>query len=320
MLRRKRLLREYRASTVDAPPVRIAMLGGSTTNELADFLELSLRMSGFAPELYQSEYGRFYEDAVLDTETLAAFKPDIVYVHTSYRNVVHRPPVPCSEDEHAACVVAELERYRQVWASLGERIGCQIVQNNFELPPTALFGNMDGVVSGGLTRFLLDLNAAFAAEARANSKLLVQDLLALAASIGTRNWFDWNRWYGSKMLYTPDATLAIARSLTAMVKAIYGRSRKVLVLDLDNTLWGGVIGDDGIDRIQIGRETPLAEAHTAFQEYCLELRSRGVLLAVCSKNDDAVARSGFEHPSSVLKLEHFAAFKANWTPKHENML
>lgn len=111
--------------------------------------------------------------------------------------------------------------------------------------------------------------------------------------------------------------VAMARSLTAIVAALYGLSRKVLVLDLDNTLWGGVIGDDGADRIVIGRETPVAEAYTAFQEYCLSLRSRGVLLAVCSKNNDEIARQGFEHPDSVLKLEHISCFKANWNPKHE---
>jgi FkbH-like protein len=320
LLRRRRMVRELRAAGGAGTLLRIAVLGGTTTNELVDFLEPHLLANGFDPVFYQSEYGRFYEDAVMDPAELAEFRPDLIYIHTCYRNVIHRPPVPCTEEEHAAGVAAELDRYRQIWSSLEERVGCQVIQNNFEMPPTRLFGNMDGVLSGGETRFLLELNAAFAAEARGNSKLLIQDLHSLAASMGTAQWFDWNRWFSSKMLYTPDATLAIARSLNAMVKAIYGHSRKVLVLDLDNTLWGGVIGDDGVDRIQIGRETPVAEAYTAFQEYCLQLRSRGVLLAVCSKNDDAVARSGFAHPSSVLKLEHFAAFKANWNPKHENLL
>ena len=92
------------------------------------------------------------------------------------------------------------------------------------------------------------------------------------------------------------------------------------MLDLDNTLWGGVIGDDGVDKIKIGRETPVAEAYTAFQEYCLSLQRRGILLAVCSKNNEEIARQGFEHPDSILKLEHFSAFKANWEPKHENIL
>ena len=109
------------------------------------------------------------------------------------------------------------------------------------------------------------------------------------------------------------------RSLNSIIRAIYGKSRKVLVLDLDNTLWGGVIGDDGVDKILIGRETPQAEAYTAFQEYCLSLRDRGILLAVCSKNNEDVAKSGFAHPDSILKLEHFSAFRANWEPKHGNI-
>ena len=108
--------------------------------------------------------------------------------------------------------------------------------------------------------------------------------------------------------------------LNSLIRAVFGKSRKVLVLDLDNTLWGGVIGDDGPDHILIGRETPPAEAYTAFQEYCLALRDRGILLAVCSKNDEAIARSGFAHPDSVLKLEHIACFKANWEPKPDNIL
>jgi FkbH-like protein len=92
------------------------------------------------------------------------------------------------------------------------------------------------------------------------------------------------------------------------------------VLDLDNTLWGGVIGDDGPDKITIGKETALAEAYSSFQQYCLELRSRGILLAVCSKNNRETAEAGFAHPDTILKVEHFSAFKANWEPKHQNIL
>jgi FkbH-like protein len=117
-----------------------------------------------------------------------------------------------------------------------------------------------------------------------------------------------------------EGSFAIASSLVALVRSLYGRSRKVLVLDLDNTLWGGVIGDDGPNKIVLGRETPTAEAYTAFQEYCLSLRERGVLLAACSKNSEEIAKQGFAHPDSVLRLEHFSAFRANWEPKHENIL
>lgn len=259
----------------------------------------------------QSEYGRYYEDAVLDSDALVVFRTEMVYIHTRYKNIESFPSVPATEDDHDRHVQHELDRFRRMWKSIQEKIGCQIIQNNFKLPPFAVFGNMDSVVSGARSRFLLDLNSAFAAESRANSRLVIQDLLSISSHLGLDHWFDWNRWFSYKILYTSEANLRLARSLQAIIGSMYGKARKVLVLDLDNTLWGGVIGDDGVDKIEIGRETPVAEAYTAFQEYCLEMRQRGILLAVCSKNNDEIARQGFAHPDSVLKLEHFSAFKAD---------
>jgi FkbH-like protein len=318
---RKRLgLRRQLSAVEGLQPLRIAVLGGTTTNEVVDLMELFLLESGFKPVFHQSEYGRFYEDAVQDPADLIAFKPDIVYLHTSCLNVQSVPPVNCSEEEFEGYVEAEARRYRQIWKSIEQNVSAQIIQNNFETPPYAILGNFDAVSSGGAVRYFMALNMEFARAAAADPRLLLQDIHSLSARMGTEQWFDWDRYFSYKILTTTEANVAIARSLTSLVRAVYGKSRKVLVLDLDNTLWGGVIGDDGVDRIQIGRETPVAEAYTAFQEYCLSLQRRGVLLAVCSKNDEDVAKSGFEHPSSVLKLEHISCFKANWEPKHENIL
>ena len=111
----------------------------------------------------------------------------------------------------------------------------------------------------------------------------------------------------------------LAHSIASIINAITGRSRKCLVLDLDNTLWGGVIGDDGLGGIRIGKETPISEAYTEFQQYVVALKDRGVILAVCSKNDEVNAREGFSHPDSVLALKDFSDFRANWEPKHENI-
>jgi FkbH-like protein len=230
------------------------------------------------------------------------------------------PPLSCTESQLPEYIEAEIARFRSIWNSLEERIGCQIIQNNFELPAHAVLGNLDAVSAGGATRFVSELNRQIATEAAANPRMVMQDLGAIAARIGMSRWFDPERWFSYKIANTVEGSFAVATSLTALVGAIYGRTRKVLVLDLDNTLWGGVIGDDGVDKILIGRETPVAEAYTAFQEYCLKLRDRGILLVVCSKNNEDLAKSGFAHPDSVLKLEHFSAFKANWEPKHENIL
>jgi FkbH-like protein len=319
ILMKRKSLRNQLSAVPGLQELRVAVLGGSTTDEVVNLFELLLLADGFKPVFHQSEYGRFYEDAVHDAQALADFKPNLIYIHTSCLNVQNAPPLSCSEADLPGYVEAELSRYKEIWDSLETHVGCQIIQNNFETPPHAVLGNMDAVSAGGQSRFLMQLNLAFAHEASRRPKLLLQDVHGISAHLGMRHWFNWDRYFSYKILLTAEANLEIARSLNSLVRATYGKSRKVLVLDLDNTIWGGVIGDDGPEKIQIGRETPVAEAYTAFQEYCLSLRNRGVLLAVCSKNTESVAKTGFSHPSAVLKLEHISCFKANWDPKHENI-
>ena len=319
LLRRKAVRRQLLARE-GLKEIRICVLGGTTTNELVDLAEILLLRCAFKPIFHQSEYGRYYEDAVLEPQLIAEFKPDIVYVHTGSQNIQQFPPISCTEEAFDGFVTAELSRFKTIWDSIMGAVNCQIIQNNFDLPAQAILGNFDVISPGGAARFVLELNRRFSLEAAKNTRLTLQDLAGISAHVGLNQWYDWERWYSYKILNTVEASYAIASSLTSLVRAIYGKTSKVLVLDLDNTLWGGIIGDDGPDKIVIGRETPLAEAYTAFQEYCLKLRERGVLLAVCSKNSEDVAKQGFSHPDSVLKLEHFSAFKANWEPKHENIL
>ncbi len=320
LLIKRKSIRKQLLERENLKVIRIAVLGGSTTNELVDLLEILLLDSGFRPTFFQSEYGRYYEDAVLEPEIVADFKPDLVYIHTGIQNVQSFQPVACTEADFPSFVAAELSRFKAMWTSLAAAVGCQIIQNNFELPAYPTLGNLDSVSPGGQSRFILELNRQFAVEAASNPRLIIQDLCAISGQLGLSNWFDPERWFSYKHANTVEGSFAIASSVASIVRALYGRSRKVLVLDLDNTLWGGVIGDDGADKIVIGKETPVAEAYTAFQEYCLSLRERGILLAVCSKNNEEIAKQGFEHPDSILKLEHFSAFKANWDPKHENIL
>jgi len=319
VLAKRKGLRRKLSARLNLQPLRIAVLGGSTTNEVVDLLELWLLDAGFAPIFHQSEYGRYHVDAVHDSEALVEFKPDLIYVHTSVINIQRFAPVGCSESEFNEHVKTEFNRFEEIWTSIEVKIGCLVIQNNFEFPPYAILGNLDATISGGHTRFVNALNNEFSLAAAARPKLLLQDICSISARIGLNHWFDRERWFSYKIVTSAEGSNAIATSLAAIVRGVYGKTRKVLVLDLDNTVWGGVIGDDGIDKIQIGQETAVAEAYTAFQEYCLSLRNRGILLAVCSKNDEEIARQGFEHPDSILKLEHISCFKANWDPKHENI-
>lgn len=298
---------------------RIAFLCGSTANEFAGFLELLLLEQGIEPVFYFSDYNKYFEEAVLDPARLIEFKPDIVFVYTSSANIQGWPAIGASEADLNAHVAAESMRFTAIWNALEQSAKGVIIQNNFELPQYRVLGNLDATSPAGRVRYVNLLNAELAREAARRSNVFINDLNSVAASVGLKAFHDPGRWFSYKIATTPEASLEVAKSAAAMVRAVYGRTRKCLVLDLDNTLWGGVIGDDGPDKIKIGKETAEAEAYTAFQEYCLQLRSRGVLLAVCSKNSEAIARKGFEHPDSVLKQLHFSCFKANWEPKHENL-
>ena len=185
-LLRRRALRRQLVARTDLTDLRIAVLGGSTTNELVDLLEILLLDGGFRPVFYQSEYGRYYEDAVLEPETIAAFKPDIVYIHTCVVNIQGLPPVSCNEAEFSLFVQAEMNRYRAIWTSLSDTVNCQIIQNNFELPAIAILGNFDAVSPGGASRFVNELNREFALEVAANprarsARLRAIECLAVAA-------------------------------------------------------------------------------------------------------------------------------------------
>ena len=164
------------------------------------------------------------------------------------------------------------------------------------------------------------LNLEFAKSAREITNLHINDINYLSSYVGLKNWLDKSLWYQAKYALSFDAIPDLAFDLSKIINSIFGRTKKCLILDLDNTCWGGVIGDDGLDAIHIGTETALAESYTSFQKYTKELKDRGITLAVCSKNDLQNAKEGFEHPDSILKLNDFTSFKANWEPKHQNIL
>ena len=212
-----------------------------------------------------------------------------------------------------------MARFESLWEKIHTELGAVIIQNNFDLPRLRLLGNLEASETFGSVNFVLRLNAEFASYARNHSHLLINDILYLSAQVGQAGWFRPNYWYSFHMALSPTASVALGHNVAAIVKSVYGKSKKCLVLDLDNTLWGGVIGDDGLQNLILGKDHPVGEAYLDFQRYVKNLRRRGVILAVCSKNDEENAKEGFSHPDSVLKLEDFSVFKANWNTKCENI-
>jgi len=297
----------------------IAILGGSTTSEIKNILELFLLNNGIKPNFYESEYNKYYEDALFGNDDLDKFNPDIVYIHTTNKNIIKYPELKDSEDNIKILLNNEIKRYKSIWNSLS-KFDCAIIQNNFDYTIDRSLGNLDCYDIHGKTYFINQLNSEFSKEAREIKNLYINDINYLSSYIGLKNWFDKSLWYQAKYALSIDSIPELTFNISKIINAIFGKIKKCLVLDLDNTCWGGIIGDDGLDGIHIGTETAISESFTIFQSYAKELKQRGITLAVCSKNDFKNAKEGFTHPESILKFDDFTSFKANWNPKHQNII
>jgi FkbH-like protein len=319
VLRKRHALKKALAGQGKLTPARIAILGGSTTVEVKNMLELFLLAQGIQPTFYESGYNRYCEDVLFENPELWKFKPGIVFIHTTWQNVLEWPELLEDTLRVEERVQREVRRFESMWEKIHAELGAVIIQNNFDLPRLRPLGNLEAVPSFGRVNFLQRLNAEWASYARRHSRFLVNDILYLSAQVGLNAWFEHSYWYNFHMALSPTATVALARNVAGIIKSLYGRSKKCLVLDLDNTLWGGVIGDDGMQNLLLGTDHPVGEAFLDFQRYVKDLKRRGVILAVCSKNDPENAKEGFSHPDSVLKLDDFSAFKANWNPKPESI-
>jgi len=319
ILRKKRSLKRELSNQQGLIEKRIAILGGSTTAEVRDLIEVFLLNEGFRPSFYESEYNKFFEDLTFENKKLKDFQPDIIYLHTSFVNILSFPEMGESEQNIKDNVDREFSRYRGLWSQIESEFNCPVIQNNFELPRDRPMGNLDFSDVHGRTNFIMRLNHLFSEYARRNSNFHINDIFYLSSWVGLERWHDKTLWYETKYAISFEALPILAHNITNIMKTLFGKTRKCLVLDLDNTIWGGVIGEQGLSGLEIGKDTPIGEAFTAFQNYIKELKQRGIILAVCSKNDLNIAKEGFSHPDSILKLDDITVFKANWEPKHENI-
>lgn len=319
ILKKKRALRRELLTSEGLIPKKIAILSGSTIGDIKNILELFLLNAGIKPEFYVGDYALFYEQLMFDADgALAAFAPDVIYIHTSVHNLGNLPSQTDTPQQAEEKFSAECARWQNMWKAAA-RFGCPVIQNNFELPGVRVMGSLDAVDVHGRVRFVNRMNAMMSDWAANTPNFYLHDLCWLASSVGIDRWCAPAAWYAYKYALDMQYIPLLCHSVTNIIKSIFGRNKKGIVLDLDNTLWGGVIGDDGAEGIELGLETPTGMAYTAFQNYLKELSGMGILLNVSSKNEDSIAREGFERADSVLKTDDFLCFKANWEPKSHNI-
>ena len=315
---RRKIRKELLASGTSFVEKRIAVLGGSTTSAIVQVLDLFLLNQGIKADFYESEYGKYYEDACFGNDKLESFRPDLIYIHTTNRNVTAYPALSDPEQEIQALLDAEMLKFTGIWENLSKRYGCPVIQNNFELPLYRLLGNRDASDLHGRTSFLSRLNEAFYAYARTHGNFYICDINYISADYGLKEWSDPFFWHMYKYALNVSAVPYLSFNVARIIKSLFGKNKKGFVLDLDNTLWGGVIGDDGPEQISIGPETAAGQVFSEFQQYLKAQKQLGVVLNIDSKNDEKNALAGLKHPDSGLAPEDFIEIRANWEPKDRN--
>lgn len=318
ILQKKKALKKLLLQRPGLIEKKVALLSGSTIGEIKPVLELFLLYHGIKPVFFEGGYHLFFEDLVFGNPELEAFTPDIIYIHTSNRNLLHWPSPTDGEEAAQALADSEMSRFEKMWQS-ARRFHCPVIQNNFEAPLYRLLGNRDGVLPGGRVRYINECNRRMASYAASHPDFYIQDIHYLSGLHGLERWCDESQWYLYKYTLSTSCIPYLCENLAFIMKSLFGKNHKSVVTDLDGTLWGGVIGDDGPEGIALGAESPAGMAYSAFQTYLKELSSLGVMLNVASKNEEALALEGFSRPESVLKRDDFLCFKANWEPKSQNI-
>lgn len=298
--------------------VRLAVLADHAPQQLTVLLKSAIKTTGLFPVIYEADYATAAFEVYDDASDLFAFAPEWALLSISvqkYRDRFLSLRSMSAREELPEAYLAEL---LAIIDKLGDA-GIKVIVSNFALPIERMLGSFSVLTTQSLYGSVIKFNSLLAEAIVRRSFCAINDVMYLAARIGAERFFDERLWLSAKYLCSNQALPDIAHSVSRALAVRRGKVSKVLVLDLDNTLWGGVIGDDGLDGIQLGGDA-IGEAFRLFQQYLLGLKQRGYVLAVCSKNNEEFALEVFQkHPEMVLREEDIAVFVANWNDKASNI-
>ena len=299
-------------------PFRLGVLGNATLEPLVPALVASAARHGIALECVPAGYAQMLQEALAPDSTINRFAPDAVLLALDYRAF---PMTVATGDSQAstAAIAEALAFLATVRSGIRTHSNAICIVQTLAPPPEAIFGSLDRSIPGTLRNLTSVFNAQLIEQLQ-ESQDVVLDIAAVAETVGLANWYSPTQWNVAKFAFDSKFLPLYADHVARIIAATRGKSRRCLILDLDNTVWGGVIGDDGLEGIVIGQGDATGEAYLEVQRTALALRERGIVLAVSSKNDDAVARSVFlEHPEMLLRENHIAVFQANWKDKATNI-
>ncbi len=305
-------------SVAPLQPFRLGLIGNGTLDLLVPQLVASAARHGLALECIQAGFGQMAQEALDPAGRINTSRPDAVLLAIDHRGL----PLACAAGDEAAertAIDAALALLGSLRSGVRTHAGAPCIVQTLAPSPESLFGGYDRIVPGTERKIIEGLNRAIA-DSIAGTEDLLLDVASLAETVGLGTWHSPALWNLARLPFDSSCGPIYADHVARLLAASRGRSRKCLILDLDNTVWGGVIGDDGLEGIRIAQGDATGEAYLSVQRMALALRQRGIVLAVSSKNTDEIARGPFrKHPEMLLKEDHFAVFQANWNDKATNI-
>jgi len=311
-------IKKNRINLKTLTPMKVGLISNSTTKLIVPALIASALRYGIILEVIEAEYNQVAQEAFSEYSILKDHKLNAVLLSIDYHGL---PILPTPGNKEAADKSVQdcLGYIKSLLISLKSKTKSSIIFQNIAVNVEKISGSVEARLPGTLPWLINRINIEL--DNLVSEDYFIFDIAGLASNVGQSNWHDPRLWHMAKLPFSEKYIPIYSDYFCRILSAKLGGMRRCIVLDLDNTLWGGVIGDDGIEGIHIGNGNALGESFLHLQKILLQLRERGVVLAVSSKNEDLTARQPFrEHPDMLLREEHIAVFQANWTDKASNII
>jgi FkbH-like protein len=298
--------------------IKVAVLGDTATQFVIQALRGAGFDYGFDLQIWEADFNQVERQVFDPASELYEFNPEIVIVFQSSHKLLGKYNKQKPE-QYNSFASAQLQGVNNIVSNLNENLKAKIIYFNYSEINDTVFGNYANKYEPSFLFQLRKLNYELMLFAEKQPNFYLLDISSIQNQTGKNNFFQPSIYINTEMVLSLDVLPWIATHTLDLVAAMYGKFKKCLILDLDNTMWGGVIGDDGLENIQLG-SLGIGKAFTEFQYWIKKLKNRGIILAVCSKNTESIAKEPFEkHPDMVLRLEDIAVFIANWENKPDNI-
>lgn len=313
------LKKAAKADTPKLSEMKLAVLGDCSTQHISEAVCGAGRLRGIGLEIFDADYDQIFSQIEDEHSELYAFEPDAVLFFLSVEKLYEKFCALGTTERNNFASETERELRAAHQKLLSVKRDLYILQTLYPEYDDRVFGNYGSMLHSSFIYQLRRLNLLIADLCAEEGRAYAVDLGFIQNTYGRETVHDPKLYGIAKLSYSTAAIPAVAEEIVSVIDAVKGNTEKCIILDLDGTLWGGVIGDDGTENIEIG-DLGAGHAFSEFQRYLKELKNRGMLLAVCSKNNEAAAKEPFEkHPDMILRLSDFAAFTANWNDKASNI-